>query len=218
MEVGDRRNFRISADRTLGAGGRRFEFLRIFGCDAVTHDPTDSGARGMVAIPLKEGMSAKEFRQAAAASSDANQARRLLALAAIRDGMSRQVAARIGGMDRQTLRDWVHAFNKRGMEGLINDTSPGRPSKLSVKQKAALKDIVEEGPDLTRDGVVRWRCRDLVCVVERRFGVSVSEDTIARMLHALGFSHITARPKHPEQKNGAIASFKKNSRASSKGR
>jgi len=54
------------------------------------------GARGMVAIPLKEGMSAKEFRQAAAASSDANQARRLLSLAAIRDGMSRQAAARIG--------------------------------------------------------------------------------------------------------------------------
>jgi hypothetical protein len=55
----------------------------------------------MVAVPLKEGMSAKELRQAAAGSSDANQARRLLALAAIRDGMSRQVAARIGGMDRQ---------------------------------------------------------------------------------------------------------------------
>ena len=122
-----------------------------------SRDPTDSGARGMVAIPLKEGLSAKEFRQAAAASSDANQARRLLALAAIRDGMSRQAAARIGGMDRQTLRDWVHAFNKGGMEGLINDTSPGRPSKLSVKQKAALKGIVEEGPDLARDGVVRWR-------------------------------------------------------------
>src|SRR5262249_42219578 len=175
MEVGDRRNFRISADRTLGAGGRRFEFLRILGCDAVTRDSTDSGARGMVAIPLKEGMSAKEFRQAAAASSDANQARRLFALAAIRDGMSRQTAARIGGMDRQTLRDCVHAFNKLGMEGLINDTSPGRPSKLSVNQKAALKGIVEEGPDLARDGVVRWRCRDLVCVVERRFGVSISE-------------------------------------------
>jgi transposase len=120
-------------------------------------------------------------------------------------------------MDRQTLRDWVHAFNKLGMEGLINDTSPGRPSKLSVKQKAALKGIVEAGPDLARDGVVRWRCRDLVCVVERRFGVSVSEDTIARMLHALGFSHITARPKHPQQKSGAIAGFKKNSRASWKG-
>jgi hypothetical protein len=38
------------------------------------------GGGGMVAVPLKEGMSAKELRQAAAGSSDANQARRLLAL------------------------------------------------------------------------------------------------------------------------------------------
>jgi putative transposase len=58
------------------------------------------GGGGMVAVPLKEGVSANELRRAAAASSDANQARRLLALAAIRDGMSRQAAARIGGMDR----------------------------------------------------------------------------------------------------------------------
>ena len=129
----------------------------------------------MVAVPLKEGMSAKELRQAAAASGDANQARRLLALAAIRDGMSRQIAARIGGMDRQTLRDWVHAFNKCGLEGLINETSPGRPCKLSAKQKAALKALIETGPDLARDGVVRWRCNDLVrggeevwCFGERR--------------------------------------------------
>ena len=121
-------------------------------------------------------------------------------------------------MDRQTLRDWVHAFNKCGQGGLINDTSPGRPCKLSAKQKAALKAVVEAGPDLARDGVVRWRCSDLVRVVERRFGVLVSEDTIARTLRALGFSHITARPKHPEQKKGTIERFKKNLRASSKGR
>src|SRR5262249_41150689 len=127
----------------------------------------------------------------------------------IRDGMSRQAAACIGGMDRQTLRDWVHAFNKRGLEGLVNDTSPGRPCKLSAKQKAALKAVVEEGPDPERDGVVRWRCSDLVRFVEMRFGVSVSEDTIGRTLRALDFSHITARPKHPQQKKGAIAHFKK---------
>jgi transposase len=39
---------------------------------------------------------------------DGAQARRLLALAAVHDGMNRSEAARIGGMDRQTLRDWVH--------------------------------------------------------------------------------------------------------------
>jgi transposase len=102
----------------------------------------------MVAVALREGMSAKQLRQAAAGCGGSNQAPRLLALAAIRDGMSRTAAARIGGMDRQTLRDSVHAFNAQGAEGLINDTSPGRPCKLSAKQKAALKAIEEKGPEL----------------------------------------------------------------------
>ena len=44
---------------------------------------------------------------------------RLLSLAAVRDGMDRGSAAKIGGMDRQTLRDWVHRFNASGPDGLI---------------------------------------------------------------------------------------------------
>jgi transposase len=50
-----------------------------------------------------------------------NQSRRLLSLAAVRDGMDRGEAARIGRMDRQTLRDWVHRFNKRGPNGLSDN-------------------------------------------------------------------------------------------------
>lgn len=102
----------------------------------------------MGAVRLREGESAAEFRAAAAAAKDANQARRLLSLAAIRDGMSRTEAARIGGMDRQTLRDWVHAYNEHGIEGLINATSPGRPPKLSPDHKAEIKALVEKGPNL----------------------------------------------------------------------
>ena len=79
----------------------------------------------MVAVALDEGLSAAALRAAAAAAKDANQARRLLALAAVRDGVSREAAARLGGMDRQTLRDWVHAFNAGGIGALTNDTSPG---------------------------------------------------------------------------------------------
>ena len=169
----------------------------------------------MAAVPLKEGMSAKQFRDAAARSTDANQARRLLALAAIRDGMSRAAAARIGGMDRQTLRDWVHAFNAHGIEGLINDTSPGRPPKLTAEQKALLEPIVANGPDPEKDGVVRWRRVDLKRLVKERFDVTVGEDTIGRILRELGFSHISVRPRHPEQEDGAIAAFKKTSPTSS---
>jgi transposase len=68
--------------------------------------------------------------------------------------MSREDAARIGGMDRQTLRDWVHRFNRHGVDGLIDGKAPGRRSKLSAEQKEELRQLVEAGPDLDKDGVV----------------------------------------------------------------
>ena len=77
------------------------------------------------AVRLREDYSAKELRALARRSKDANQSRRLLSLAAVRDGMDRGAAAKIGGMDRQTLRDWVHRFNAFGPEGLYRQLDGG---------------------------------------------------------------------------------------------
>src|ERR1700681_5086058 len=96
---------------------------------------------------LRQDVAADELRRLAAQMKDADQVRRLLALAAVYDGMNREEAARIGGMERQTLRDWVHRFNEHGAEGLINAKSPGRPSKLSLEQKEELRRLVEAGAD-----------------------------------------------------------------------
>ena len=57
------------------------------------------------------------LRGFAARSRDAAQSRRLLALAMVLDGASRLEAARQAGMDRQTLRDWVHRYNEMGVDG-----------------------------------------------------------------------------------------------------
>lgn len=165
------------------------------------------------AVELKGDRSSAEFRQLAAKARDANQARRLLAMAAIREGKSRAEAARIGGMDRQTLRDWVHALNADGLDGLINRKAPGRKPKLSAGQKEEVRAIVEKGPDPEVDGVVRWRCVDLRGVIRKRFGVDLDEVSIGRLLKALGFAHVSARPRHPRQDKDAIETFKKTSRA-----
>lgn len=161
------------------------------------------------AVELREDFEAQELRRLAARAKDAAQARRLLALAAVRDGMSRSEAAQIGGMDRQTLRDWVHRFNQNGPDGLIDIKPSGRPPKLSDEQKAVLKQLVETGPDPEKDGVVRWRCIDLKRVLGQRFGVALSEVSLGRVLKRLGFSHISARPRHPVQDPEAIVAFKK---------
>jgi transposase len=161
------------------------------------------------AVELKGDRSSEEFRQLAARAKDANQARRLLALAAIRDGKSRAEAARVGGMDRQTLRDWVHAVNARGPDGLINRKAPGRKPKLTAEQKEEVRAIVDNGPDPEVDGVVRWRCVDLRGFIQKRLGVDLDEVSIGRLLKELGFAHVSARPRHPQQDQDAIEAFKK---------
>ena len=163
-------------------------------------------------VKIRTDYSAVELRRLAASSKDANQSRRLLSLAGVLDGMGRAEAARIGGMDRQTLRDWVHRFNAQGPDGLKDIRSKGHPSRLAPEQLAALAEIVETGPDREKDGVVRWRRIDLKRVVEERFGVVYHERTIGKLLKMLGFSHISARPRHPGQKAETIAAFKKTSR------
>ena len=117
------------------------------------------------AIPVRTDYTAGEVRRFAHRAKDAAQARRLLAIAAVLDGASREEAAKISGMDRQTLRDWVIRFNEQGADGLINIPSPGIPPKLNAIHKAFLARIVEEGPIAAIHGVVRWRaCADHAAV------------------------------------------------------
>ena len=124
-------------------------------------------------------------------------------------GVSRKEAAKLGGMDRQTLRDWVIRFNEQGPDGLINIPSPGAPPKLENTHKAFLRRIVEEGPIPAIHGVVRWRACDLIMRLHEEFGLSVSDDTIYRALKGLGFSHVSARPRAYQQDADAMAAFKK---------
>jgi transposase len=167
-------------------------------------------------IALRDDFDGHELRRLAKRSGDPRQVRRLLALAAVYDGMSRSEAAKAGGMDRQTLRDWAHRFNEEGPEGLKNRPGAGRPRRLTEAQMRELAAIVEAGPDPEVDGVVRWRRIDLKEVIEERFGVVYSERAITDLLAALSFSHISARPQHPRQDPRVIEAFKKTSHARSR--
>lgn len=153
-------------------------------------------------------MSAGELRDAAARSWDANATRRMLALALVLEGHSRQDAARMCGMDRQTLRDWVHRYNAEGLAGLSNRPAPGPEPRLSADQEAEVAEWMESGPDLARDGVVRWRCRDLQERIEREFQVSFHERTIGKLLARLGFRRLSVRPRHPESDVAEQQAFK----------
>lgn len=151
------------------------------------------------------------LRQAAARTKDADAARRMLALAFVLDGRSRVDAAQSCGMDRQTLRDWVHRFNERGLAGLSDRKAPGPMPRLTPEQNAAVVEWVRKGPDLAEHGVVRWRRADLSKVIQARFGVQLAERSVGTLLRRLGFRHLSVRPHNPVQDLAAMEAHKKTS-------
>jgi transposase len=153
--------------------------------------------------------SAAELRRAAARTKEAAAARRMLALALVLEGRSRSEAAQSCGMDRQTLRDWVHRYNAEGLAGLSDRAHPGRAPRLTAAQMAELEAVVATGPDPDQDGVVRWRRGDLRDLIATRFGVSFHERTVGKLLDKLDFAHLSVRPQHPERDPAAQEAFKK---------
>jgi putative transposase len=146
-------------------------------------------------------LAAADLREAAARTQDAKAARRMLAMALVLEGWSREAAAESCAMDRQTLCDWVHRYNELGLEGLFDrPRRNGPPPRLSAEQRAKLAEWVKQGPDLERDGVVRWRCVDLQRRIMQEFAVQLHERTVGKLLRRLSFRRLSVRPQHPQSK------------------
>lgn len=160
-------------------------------------------------LALRSDFTACDLRRHAKQTRDANQARRLLAMAVIYDGGSRGDAARIGGVGLQIVRDWVVRFNAHGPAGLVDRKAPGPTPRLNQEQRQALVALVENGPMPAVHGVVRWRLADLAHWVWEEWRIVVSPQTLSRELRGLGYRKLSARPRHHAQAAGAVEDFKK---------
>jgi transposase len=160
-----------------------------------------------VAVTRRD-LDAAGLRRAASRERDAAASRRMLALALVLEGVSRTEAARAAGMDRQTLRDWVIRYNEEGLAGLrdrVGEVGPKR--RLTPAQEAEVAEWVRQGPDLPRDGVVRWRRADLARRIAERFDITLAERTVGTVLRRMGFRRLVTRPRHPGHDAAAQASF-----------
>ena len=161
------------------------------------------------AIALRPDFTGVQLRALARHSKNASQARRLLALAVIYDGVARSEAARLGDVTLQIVRDWVVRFNAEGPRGLIDRKPPGQPRLLNDIHRQALMATIESPPIPAIHGVVRWRLCDLGQWLWEEFRVSVSKQTLSRELRTMGLRKLSARPKHYAQAPQAIETFKK---------
>jgi transposase len=162
-------------------------------------------------VSLRGDFDGPRLRALAMSEKVGSVTRRLLALVEIYEGGTRGDAARLGGVGLQTIRDWVLRFNAEGPDGLIDGKSPGQPSTLNDEQRLALVAMVEAGPIPSIHGVVRWRLIDLAQWIFDDYGITVTKQILSRELRAMGYRKLSARPRHHEHDEVAVAEFKKKS-------
>lgn len=170
----------------------------------------------MASIAITRTMDIKELRRLARLEKSGRIASRMFAIANVLSGMSREMAARLAGMERQTLRDWVHRFNAEGVKGLCDRPRSGRPWGIGIEDRKKFLEIVETGPDPEKDGLVRWRRIDLKKWLKTECDADYHERSVGKLLERLGYSHLSVRPVHWEADAVAQEDFKKTSPQKSK--
>ena len=152
---------------------------------------------GAPGLPVRSNLEVGELRRLARCERHGRVTARPLAIANGLDGLNRKAAGQADGMEPQTLRDWVIRYNEPGPEGLRNRPRLGRKPRLDEGQQAALKAVILRGPRPERDGVSRWRIKDLCRIAEERFGVVYRPGGMLRLVKGLNLSWQKTRPRHP---------------------
>ena len=163
----------------------------------------------MTAIPLIRHIEPKELRRLGRPETSGRVASRMFAIANALEGMDRTEAATHAGMERQSLRDWVHRFNEEGVEGLRDRSHKGRPRRMHAGIEKEFCERVDTGPDADTDKLVRWRRVDLQDWLKTEHAINYHERSIGKILKRLGYSHVSVRPVHPENDPEALEDFKK---------
>lgn len=141
-------------------------------------------------------------------------ARRLQAILQAREGLrSEEIASRVQ-MSERTVRHWVAGYNKHQLVGLEDQPGRGRKKALTPEQEEQLKVRVRAGAT-DADGVCTLRGEDLRQILKTEFNVVRGLQATYNLLHALGFSVLQPRPKHPKADPAVQDAFKKKSRTSS---
>lgn len=164
----------------------------------------------MPALPIRRDMTPSALCRVARAEKNPRVARRLLAIANALDGMSRALAARLAGMDRQALRDWVIRYNEGGVAGLRDRWGAGRPAAVAEGVLASVKATILRAA--ARGGDARepaYRLVDVAGLIEERSGVRYSITHTHRLMRAMNLSHQKTRPAHPQANARAQRAFKK---------
>lgn len=114
--------------------------------------------------------------------------RRRRALKLLDEGLNLNEVARLLGCPASSVMRWRDKRSREGDGVYEVRTSPGRPSRLSAKQKNKLARLLLKGAMAHGYRTELWTTARVAEVIEKTFGVTYDRDHVGRILHGIGFS------------------------------
>jgi len=135
--------------------------------------------------------------------------RRCRVIALLRKNLSlHEIARRIGCHASSVLR-WRNAWRRGGRRALKAKPAPGRPPRLSLKQKGQLVLLLSKGAMAHGYRTDLWTTQRIALLIERKFGVKYHRNHVGKLLHQLGWSHQKPERRALERNETAIARWKR---------
>ena len=156
---------------------------------------------------MANGFDDIDFKALIAKETNARMRIRLLAIAHVKEGASRTQTAKYLKVSRGSVNKWVSLFLAHGIDGLREKVRSGRPTKLTEQQIEQFKQYVLKQSHKVDGG--RLMAQDFSDYIYEQFSVKYSIWNIYRLLHALNFSWISSRSRHPKQSDEVQDAFKK---------
>lgn len=118
---------------------------------------------------------------------------RILSILALAEGICQQQIANTLQISEESIRLWLGAFLLHGVRGLDTKKSPGRPPKMTKRQKKELAAIIDKGPAEAGFLSNCWRSPMIQHLIYEKFGIFYSVHYISQLLKNMGFSYQKAR-------------------------
>jgi len=142
-------------------------------------------------------------------SSQSLEERRRQGIAFLKRRLSlNEIARRLGCHASSVLR-WRDAWKTGGPNALKPKPTPGRPSRLTSRQKKRLVLLLTQGALAHGYRTDLWTTQRIANLIESRFGVRYHRNHVGKLLHELGWSHQKPERRAVERDEAAIAAWKR---------
>jgi len=140
--------------------------------------------------PNFENASLDELRTAMQAGKKETQLR-CMAIIMLGIGASRDQVLRGCGVTARALRQWIAAFNKSGIDGLVVRKRPGRPKTIPPQTIEHLRTDIESPKNAGRDF---WTAKAFHGWLRDQYRIECCYATVLRLFHEMGFALKVPRP------------------------